>query len=59
MRDYPFRPLKPATVEQKTLVKNMIKKSMLYQKAGDEEYEQLRTETTFNPTNQYFYQTIF
>lgn len=32
---------------------------MLYQKAGDEEYEQLRTETTFNPTNQYFYQTIF
>ena len=59
VRDYPFRPLKPSTEEQKNLVKKMIKKSMLYQKIGDEEHEQVRMDTTFNPTIQYFYQTLF
>ncbi len=31
----------------------------LYKRSDDSELEQLKIENTFNPTHQYFYQTVF
>ena len=59
VRDYPFNTLKPASAEQQELVREMVRRGMLYRKEGDDEHEQLRPEATFNPTIQYFYQAVF
>lgn len=59
VRDYPFNPLKKATQSQNELVRGLVNKMMLCRKVGDEIEEDVRVENNFNPTRQYFYQTLF
>lgn len=59
VRDYPFNPLKKSTERQKEIVKDMISRMMLYNKVDDDFEEEVKIENTFNPTRQYFYQTLF
>lgn len=59
VRTYPYTSLKPSTDEQRLLVKQMISMMSLYQVVDNEGKEMVKTDTTFNPTRQYFFQSVF
>jgi ATP-dependent DNA helicase 2 subunit 2 len=61
IRDYQFTSLKESTTQQQELIENLIDQMNLCEMTDSkgDTYEALKPKNTFNPYNQYLFQTIF
>lgn len=61
IRDYQFQSLKESTPEQQKLVEQLVEQMDLCNMTDSkgDAYEALKPKSTFNPYNQYLFQTVF